>query len=101
LPTASAERAVARWAAGIAASVVGSLVVLGLTLVRQIDQDVAAVRVQLLELRHWVEDIEESVRTNRMTRMAPETRAEIDALRRELAAAQGRIEALESRRGMR
>jgi predicted RNase H-like nuclease (RuvC/YqgF family) len=76
-------------------------VVLGLTLGRQIDQDVAAVRVQLQELRHWVEELEETVRTNRLTRMAPETRAEIDALRRELAAAQGRIEALERTLGRR
>lgn len=47
------------------------------------------------ELQRRVTDVEQDLATNRMTRMAPETRIELDGVHREMDGLWRRIQALE------
>lgn len=86
-----------RWAAGVAATALFSGVGFVVTEARSFDQQMVTLQRDLVDLKERVEHIAEDVSTNRLTRMAPETRVELDAIRRELDAAWRRIQMLEGK----
>lgn len=88
-----------RWIAGIAATAVLSGFGYALTAAREVDQAILVLRRDMADLQRRVEKIDVDLSTNRMTRMAPETRTELDAIRRELDSAWRRIQMLEDQMG--
>jgi hypothetical protein len=88
-----------RWLAGISAAVLASGVGIVVTTARDWDREIVALRQHAAENSRRLDLIEDALRTNRMTRMAPETRTELDSLRREMDAAWDRLQALERARG--
>ena len=91
------EQAVHRWVAGIGGTAAVAIAGLALQSFRDWDRQLVEVMSKAQALDHRIEEVEDALRTNRLTRMAPETRVEIEAIKRELQALSGRVEMLEQR----
>lgn len=90
-----------RWAAGIATTALLSAFGYALTAARDFDQQMIILRRDVVDLQRRVERIDGDLASNRLTRMAPETRTELDAIRRELDSADRRLSTLEEKTGRR
>ena len=87
-----------RWLAGIAAAALVAALGGAFGVWREWDRGLVEIRAEIAAQRARVDDLDRAMRSNEHTRMAPETKSEIDSLRREVDSLGERLRALERRR---